>query len=131
MTLILLVTGEPGLELSVGCLLGAVLIVLSTVILVGIVSLYHENSESILLRGRGGYSHPLPISRLFSAALRGWNAQRGTLLFISFGSAAAVRSIFPLSFYFPFLNSARAVDTGFMSVGLPVSVLPKTSLKQR
>ena len=131
MTLISLISGESELDLVIGYLLGAGLIIISMFVLVGIVFMYHAHSDSTLLQGKAGFIRLQSFPRLLNTFLHGRCTQRGTLLFLTLGIMSAVLLLLLFALAFSCLCVARVKEIEYVLVGLLALVLLVTSFIQR
>ncbi len=131
MALIQLMSGESELDMVVGYLMGAGLIIVSMCVLVGIVFLTRVHAGSNLLQGRARVIGPQNIVRLLNAVIHGQNIQRGTFLLLAVGAISVVLLLFLFALTFSCICFARVTEIAYVLLGVLALVLLIVNFKRR
>ena len=131
MALIAFVSGDSEFELAIGYLLGAGLLIVSMLVVVGIIVLYHAHGDPNLLQGKAGFIHLQNFPRSLNALLHGRGVQKCTLLFLTLGMVSTVVIVLLIALAVPCMCFGSLNRIDIVIAALLLLVLAVTNFIQR
>lgn len=131
MALIAFVSGDSELEMVIGYLLGAGLLIVSMFVVVGIVFLYHAHCDPNLLQGKIGSAHLQGFPRFLNAFFHGRGVRRCTLLLLTLGLVSTVVISVLIALAVPCLCFGSLDRIGIVIAALILLVLTVTNFMLR
>jgi uncharacterized membrane protein len=124
-------SGESELDMVVGYLLGAGLIIVSMCVLVGILFLSRAHASSGLPQGRSGVIVPQNMARVLGSVMHGRSIQKGTLMLLAVGTISVTLLLFVFTLAFSCICFVHVTEIAYVLPGVLALVLLIVCFKRR